>query len=138
MGYLIQERLRARTLAESPDVSLSPHPDEDIICAFVEARLDTDESIPVISHLVACGVCRRATAQLVRLESQLDENDDFALEESPGRLGLFLDGLASRITPSDENAVFAYQNPSTDAGQDATTESSDPGSPREEDKEPPQ
>ena len=136
MGYLIQERLRARTLAESLDVTLSAHPDDDIICAFVEARLDADESIPVISHLIACGVCRRATAQLVRLESQFDENDDFAVEESTGRLRLFLDGLASRITPSDENAVFAYQNPSTDAGQDATTESSDSESPQE-DEEPP-
>ena len=125
MGYLIEERLRARTLAESPDTTVSAHPDEDIICAFVEARLDADESRPVISHLVTCGVCRRATAQLVRLESEFDENDDLALEESPGRLRLFLEGLASRITPSDENVVFAYQNPETDAVPDATTEPSD-------------
>lgn len=134
IGYMIQERLRARTLAESPDVALSAHPDEDIICAFVEARLGADESLPVISHLIACGVCRRATAQLVRLES-LNENDDFALEESSGRLRLFLDDLASRITPS-ENAVFAYQEPVTDEGQDATAESSDLES-RREDEEPP-
>lgn len=136
MGYLIEERLRARTLAESPDMTLSAHPDEDIICAFVEARLDADESRPVISHLIACGVCRRATAQLVRLESEFDEDDDLASEESPGRLRLFLDGLASRITPSDENVVFAYQNPATEEVPDATTEPSDSDT-QAEDKESP-
>lgn len=136
IGYLIQERLTAHAQAESNDVALGAHPDEDTICAFVEARLGAEESSPVVSHLIACGVCRRATAQLVRLESQLDENDDFALEESPGRQRLFLDGLASRITPSEEDAVFAYQNPLTDAGQDATTESSDSDSPAG-DEEPP-
>lgn len=135
IGYMIQERLRAQTLAELPDVTLSAHPDEDIIGAFVEARLGADETRPLISHLIACGVCRRATAQLVRLESQLDEKDDFALEESSGRLRLFLDDLASRITPSAD-AVFAYQDPATDEGQDAAAESSDSES-RREDREPP-
>ena len=136
IGYMIQERLRARTLAESTDATPSAHPDEDIICAFVEARLGADESLPVISHLIACGVCRRATAQLVRLEDQLNESDDFAPKESSGRLRLFFDDLASRITPTDEHAVFAYQNPITDEGQDATAESSDSES-RKEDEEPP-
>jgi len=136
IGYMIQERLRARTLDESTDVTRGAHPDEDTICAFVEARLSADESLPVISHLIACGVCRRATAQLARLEYQLDENDDFAVEESSGRLRLFLDDLASRITPPDEHVVFAYQNPITDEGQDATAEFSDSAS-RKEDEEPP-
>lgn len=136
LSYMIQERLRGRTRAESPEGTMSAHPDEDIISAFVDSRLDADESTPVVSHLIACGVCRRATAQLVRLESQFDKNDDFAVEESPGRLRLFLDGLASRITPSDENAVFAYQNPSTDADQDATTETSDAESQSEDEESP--
>lgn len=137
IGYMIQERLRVRTRAESTDVALDAHPDDDTICAFVEGLLGADESMPVVSHLIACGVCRRATAQLVRLEFQLDEDDDLGLEESPGRLRLFLDGLASHITPSEEDAVFAYQNPLTDAGQDAKTESSDSES-SAEDEEPPQ
>jgi len=137
---MIQERLRARTLAESTDVVLGTHPDEDTICAFVEARLRTDESLPVVSHLIACGVCRRATAQLLRLESQLDANDDSTddssvFEERPGRLRLFLDGLASRLTPSSEDAVFAYQNPVTDVVQDATTtQSSDSDNPGEDEQ----
>lgn len=124
IGYMIQERLRARTLSESTNVPLSAHPDEDTISAFVEGRLETDESSPVVSHLIACGVCRRATAQLVRLESQLDDKDDSTLvEESPGRLRSFLDGLASTMIPSsEEDAVFAYQNPVTDAKEDATAE----------------
>lgn len=139
IGYMIQERLRARSLADSTDVALSAHPDEDTVSAFVEARLGADESLPVVSHLIACGVCRRATAQLVRLESQLDENDDSTvLEESPGRLRLFLDGLASSMIPSsEEDAVFAYQNPVTDAGPDATRESASDSESPGEDEEPP-
>lgn len=137
VGYMIQERLRARSLAEPTDVTVGAHLDEDTICAFVEARLGADESLPVISHLIACGVCRRATAQLVCLESQLDENDyPTVFEEDPGRVREFLDGLASRIVPSsEEDVVFAYQNPVTDTGQSITTESpSDSESPADDDE----
>ena len=134
ISYMIQERLRHRTQAESSDVTLNAHPDEDIICAFVEARLGAGESLPVISHLIGCGVCRRATAQLMRLEHQLDENEDLALEESSGRLRAFLNDLASRLTSHDENVVFAYQDPQTNEGKDAS-ESSDS---RTEDDELPQ
>jgi hypothetical protein len=124
ISYMIQERLRARTLNESANAALSPHPDEDTMCAFVEARLDSDESLPVISHLIACGVCRRATAELVRLESQFDENDETTmLEESPGPLRLILDSITSSITPSItppslEDSVYGYQIPETDEEQD--------------------
>ena len=135
ISYMIQERLRDRTQAQSSDVTLNAHPDEDIICAFVEARLGADESLPVISHLIACGVCRRATAQLMRLEHQLDENEDLALEESSGRLRAFLNDLASRITSHDENVVFAYQDTHTNEGKGASEESSDSKS-RTEDEEP--
>jgi anti-sigma factor ChrR (cupin superfamily) len=143
ISYMIQERLRARTLNESTIVALSPHPDEDTICAFVEARLESDESLPVISHLIACGVCRRATAELVRLESQIDESDDSTLlEESPGRLRAILDSISSSITPSItppslEDSVYGYQLPETDEEQDATTESAtDVESPKKDEESP--
>lgn len=137
IGHMIQERLRIQTLAESTGVALGAHLDEDTMCAFVEARLGMDESLPVVSHLIVCGVCRRTTAELVRLESQLDENDDSAVfEEGPGRLRLFLDGLASRIIPSsEEDAVFAYQDPVTAAVQEATTEPPSDSETPAEDKE---
>lgn len=124
IGFMIQERLKSRIGSESAESALSVHPDEDTITAFVEGRMETEESTPVVSHLISCGSCRRATAELVRLESQLDEVDDTgASDETPGRLREFLDGLAARIIPSEEDVVFAYQNPETDAPPDAETES---------------
>jgi len=123
--YMIHERLKARLATESR--SLESHLDEDAICAFVEGRLEEAESSPVISHLIACAACRQATAQLIRLGSQFDpENELAALEESPGRVRLLLDRLASRVAPSfEEDAVFAYQDPSAepDCGTEVAAES---------------
>jgi hypothetical protein len=119
MRHLIHERLKARLATESP--SLETHLDEDTICAFVEGRLEETETSPVISHLIACSSCRHTTAQLIRFDSQFDpENELTQTEESPGRVRLFLDRLASRLTPSlEEDAVFAYQERVAEPDQSA-------------------
>ena len=58
------------------------------------------------------------TAQLIRLESRFDPRDDSTVAEGPGRVRLFLERLAARVTPSfEEEAVFAYQNPATESDQ---------------------
>jgi len=125
MRHMIHERLKARLATESP--SLETHLDEDAICAFVEGRLEEAESAPVISHLIACAPCRQTTAQLVRFDSQFDpENELTPLEDSPGRVRLLLDRLAARLAPPfEEDAVFAYQDPSAepDHGSEVTAES---------------
>ncbi len=94
---------------------MKTHPDEDTITAFVEARLGAQEYAPVISHLIDCRVCRSTTAQLVRLETELEDSEAAsALDEHPSRLSSFLTDLASHLVPSTEgDAVFAYQNPET-------------------------
>ncbi len=117
MRHMIHERLKTRLPIES--LSADSHLDEDAICAFVEGRLEEADSSPVISHLIACASCRQTTAQLVRLGSQFDpENELAALEESPGRVRLLLDRLASRLAPSfEEDAVFAYQDPLAEPDQ---------------------
>ena len=106
---MIHHRLKTYTEAEVVDV----HPDEDTICAFVEGRLEEAGSSQMVSHLIACGSCRHTTAQLTRLDSQINaESDSLLQEEGPGRLRLLLEGLASRLVPSsEEDAVFAYQDP---------------------------
>jgi len=119
--YMIHQRLKART--ESLLEPLDAHLDEDAMCAFVEGRLEETESVPVISHLVACAPCRHTTAQLVRLESQFDQESESIPEESPGRVSSLFDHLASRLVPSfEEDAVFAYQNPEPDENADLVTE----------------
>ena len=122
---MIHQRLKTRLPAESPPSET--HLDEDAICAFVEGRLEEAESSPVVSHLIACSSCRHTTAQLIRLGSRFDpETEATALEESPGRMRLLLERLASRLTPSlEEDAVFAYQDPlaEPDRGTEVVTES---------------
>ena len=123
--HMIHQRLKARLTAESP--SSDTHLDEDAICAFVEGRLEEAEVSPVVSHLIACSSCRHTTAQLIRLGSQFDPEIELtAPEESPGRVRLLLERLASRLTPSlEEDAVFAYQEPiaEPDQGAEVVTES---------------
>ncbi len=126
IGYLIEQRLRARSVAEA--AAMNTHPDENTITAFVEARLGAEEYGPVVSHLIECGVCRHTTAQLVRLESELGETDEStSFDDQPSRLSSFINGLVSHIVPaSNEDTVFAYQNPESD-------ESTESPSPAEED-----
>ena len=125
---MIHQRLKTRTPAQSLPVPLDVHLDEDAIGAFVEGRLEEAESSSVITHLVACASCRHTTAQLVRLESEFNpENDSTAADESPGRLRQFLERTAARVTPSvDEylgDSVVAYQLPAEpDQDSEGTTQ----------------
>lgn len=120
MRQLIDRRLKTRLSAEVV-AHFDEHIDDDSISAFVEGRLDAEESAPLISHLIQCSACRYTTAQLVRLESQDDRERESAADEGPGRMRSFIDSLAARITPSfEEDAVFAYQNPETEESESAS------------------
>lgn len=118
--YMIQQRLRSCPQVETMPIASGAHLDEDAISAFVECRIGENESASIVSHLVACGSCRDATARLIRLESFSIADDEVTTpEESPSRLRQFLEGLASQVVPSSgEDAVFAYQNPDTDQSAD--------------------
>jgi hypothetical protein len=92
------------------------HLDEDALSAFVEGRLGERESAPIISHLVNCNSCRRFTAELVRLESELGAVEPGAPpppSEEPGRIRRLLDKLASHVLPESDE-VFAYHAPADD------------------------
>jgi hypothetical protein len=108
--YMIHHRLKTYTEVEALDA----HPDEDTVSAFLEGQLDEPGSSQMVSHLIACGSCRHTTAQLTRLDSPINAEDDSTLkDEGLGRVRLLLEGLASRVMPSsEEDVVFAYQNPS--------------------------
>ena len=118
--------------------SVQKHLDEDTVTAFVEARLEEAEYVSAVSHLVDCGECRRTTAQLVRLEFELDEsNEGVPFEESSSRISSFLSGLASNLIPStEEDAVFAYQNPESEAEEKKVPEKSSSDSENADDRDP--
>lgn len=114
---MIHQHLQRNAMA-APPVLTDAHLDEDALSAFVEGRLTETESSPVIQHLVGCGFCRRASAQLIRLESELGPMEAGASEaerDEPGRIRTLLDNLASRVLPQSEgDAVFAYHAPAED------------------------
>jgi hypothetical protein len=107
------------------------HLDEDALSTFVEGRLGERESAPLISHLVACGFCRRITAQLIRLENELGEVAESlpmpVTEDGRGRLRRFLAELSERVLPSsEEDTVFAYHAPAEDFEKPAEAEKKEP------------
>lgn len=120
--YMIEQRLKTRMAVESSSSAPSSHLDEDAICAFVEGQLDEAESLPIISHLVACASCRHNTAQLIRLESRFDAEDVGAtLNDGSGRVRRLFERLAAGLTPSfEEDVVFGYQSPADEPEQEAT------------------
>jgi hypothetical protein len=118
MRRMIHRHLHERALVAPPGPA-DMHLDEDALSAFVEGRLSETESSPLIQHLVACGYCRQATVQLVRLETEIVASQTPTTaaiqEEEPGRIRRLLDDLASRVLPAhEEETVFAYHAPAED------------------------
>ena len=134
---MIHQHLQRRAMV-APLVAADVHLDEDALSAFVEGRLTEAESAPVIQHLVGCGLCRRTTAQLVRLESEIGPAEVSAPDQAhdePGRVRSLLDDLSSRVLPQPEgDAVFAYHAPATDFKTNTETDASEPSSDKSEDE----
>jgi hypothetical protein len=117
---MVQARLQRRELGDAPvGATAGAHLDEDALSAFVEGCLGERESAPLIKHLVACGFCRRITAQLIRLDNELGALNETVerveIADEPGRLRRFLADLAARaLASSEDDAVFAYHAPAED------------------------
>lgn len=123
MREIVAQRLKSVAASELSNLPAGSHVDEDSIAAFVEGRLTDTECKPVLSHLAACGLCRRTSAQFVQLENQIDDEISPA-EEEPGRLEALLSRLRSAVPSASEEAVFAYEDPSEGDGERATPEQS--------------
>lgn len=122
---MIDHRLKSLSQAETVTLPSESHLDEDTISAFVEGRLGANESKPVLSHLIACGVCRRASAELVRLENQITADTHPPATEEPGRLRAFLSNLPSLVPDGGDEVVFAYQNPEAEEPTETPSKSDD-------------
>lgn len=124
---LVAQRLKAVAASELSNAPAAPHLDEDTIAAFVEGRLTGDECTPVVSHLAACGICRRTSAQFVQLQNQID--DEIApgvAEEEPGRLEGLLSRLRTAVPSGGEEVVFAYENPKSEESKDEASKEGEP------------
>jgi hypothetical protein len=118
MGEIVAQRLKSVAASELSNLPAGPHVDEDSIAAFVEGRLTDTECKPVLSHLAACGLCRRTSAQFVQLENQIDDEVSPASDEEPGRLEALLSRLRSAVPTAGEEVVFAYENPDDNESRD--------------------
>lgn len=114
MRAIIAQRLKSVAASELANAPAGSHVDEDMIAAFVEGRLTDNECQPVLSHLAACGLCRRTSAQLVQFENQIDADVSEPADEEPGRLEALLSRLRSGVPSLSEEAVFAYEDPESD------------------------
>lgn len=122
---LVARRGEEITFSRDASAASFAHLDEDALAAFVEGSLSRRESAPLVAHLVACAFCRRATSELVRLESQLAASLDAPpqqpqQQEEPGRIRRLLDRLAARVLPATgDDIVFAYHAPAEDFAREA-------------------
>lgn len=99
----------------STSPSESGHVDEDSLSAFVEGTLNARESDSIVSHLVDCGFCRHATAELIRLDLAFAEEENSVIADTsvqPARLSEVLSGLFSKIFGNTEGTVFAHEEKS--------------------------
>lgn len=125
---MIDHRLKSLSAAATVDLPSASHLDEDTISAFVEGRLSPGESKPVVAHLTACRSCRHASAQLVRLENQIDTHTTpESLAEEPSRLQAFISNLSSLVPSAGEEVVFAYQNPPVEEDREKANVSDESG-----------
>jgi len=111
MREIVARRLKSVAASELSNLPAGAHVDEDLIAAFVEGRLTETECSPVLSHLAACGLCRRTSAQFVQLENQIDADIVTPADEEPGRLEALLSRLRSAVPSAHDEVVFAYENP---------------------------
>lgn len=116
---LIELRLKARLRDEALSTAEIAHPDDDVVSAFMEGRLDPAESLSIVSHLINCAICLHLTADLIRFEPAINEFEGAgSLDQSPGPLRVFLDRIAQGVIPSGGDAVFAYQEKDESTGDD--------------------
>ncbi len=101
------------------------HLDEDSVAAFVEGNLTQRETQPIVKHLVDCSFCRHVTAELVKLDFALADDEAMQVavaDEKPSRVSEVLNGLLSRIFGTTDGAVFAHHEKEEDSEKNENSE----------------
>lgn len=105
-AYLVRRSLN-RTSTSS-----YPHLDEDALTAFTEGNVGPREADGMVTHLSDCSFCRHKTAELVRLDLELADQDPAPLavnEREPSRVSDVVSGILAKLFGVGEAAVFAHQ-----------------------------
>lgn len=101
---IVYERLRARSLASSPDGGAldRAHPDADLLTSFAEQALPAKERESVLEHLALCGNCREALALA----------NPAAAETEAGRAAVIPAKLIQEKDARNQQATFRFGWPS--------------------------
>ena len=102
--------------SEKPSAATSPqHFDDDLIAGFLSGTLTRREAVPMVKHLTDCGLCRRMTAEMARLDLELDQEtlSEEAPSESHAGISGFLESVFSRLGGFTGDAVFAHSQEDT-------------------------
>ena len=95
----------------SGDLSASRHLDEDTLAAFASGFLTEREMLPAVEHIADCGLCRRTTAELIRLDAGLADAGPVPLRGSAADtagIGEAISSWFSRLFGTGEAGVFAH------------------------------
>ena len=111
-------------LASRNEQTGTDHIEEDSLAAFVEGSFSERESGSIVSHLVGCGFCRNATAELVRLDMAFAEQEIPAAAPSsePAKISEVLSGIFAKIFGSTESTVFAHEESKDEKRSDENTD----------------
>lgn len=115
LGTFLQQKAKVSALTSN-----GRHLDEDSLSAFVEGSLNEREIEPIMTHLVDCGFCRKVTAELVRLDFALANDQRIPIPtktDEPAPVSKVLNSILSRIFGSTEGVVFAHEERDDDESE---------------------
>ncbi|GIU82179.1 MAG: hypothetical protein D6687_08525 [Acidobacteria bacterium] len=96
--------------AISSQIPESGHLDEDILATLVEGKINQREAEFVIKHLVGCGFCRHLTAELIKFDSTLAEENEISYESEPTRISDTIKNLLSELLRPSPAAIQAFED----------------------------
>lgn len=125
---LLDRYFASRRALKTSTTVTSSHLDEDSLSTFVEGSITAREAEPVLTHLVECRFCLHKTAELVRLDLEVDEAGWTEASEhssQPVNISTVLTDLFSKIFGTSDNAVFAHEGRDDEGESDTTGEDSE-------------
>ena len=125
MHDLLDRYFASRRTLKSTTPVTSSHLDDDSLSTFVEGSVSMREAEPVLAHLVECRFCLHKTAELVRLDLEVNDSGITEAKEhsnQPASISTVLTDLFSKIFATSENAVFAHESQDDDVEKENSEE----------------
>ena len=116
-GFQLLLKQYLNSTRSAPADLLSKHLDDDLLAAFSDGTLTPRELDPIVEHLANCTFCRQTTAELIRLDFQLNELSPAAIDATPTEPSFvtrFLETVFSGWREVGGQTVFAHSEDETE------------------------